>query len=143
MADIKTTWESIYDLSLQLSNKKLERMNKEKELSGTELYREIQELKKEENDMNDLIETRKKFVKDSMLSAWLKSMEFEHQKVTLKKSPGKVVVKEEQHIPDIYKKEKITITLDKKKIKEWLVAWDIIPWAKIEIWYSLLITPRD
>ena len=140
--NIQIVWDSIYDLTLQISDIKLDIAYKERELSESKLAIEIRELAKKKRELSNNIEERKGNIKESMLNSWLKSMEFEHQKVTLKKSPWSVKVLDENEIPETYKKEKITISLDKKKIKDGIVNWDIIPWAQIEYSYSLIITAK-
>ena len=47
----------------------------------------------------------------------LKSMDFINQKVTLKNNPPSVKINDEELIPDKFKKEKVSITIDKTLIK--------------------------
>jgi len=72
---------------MKASNTKLEIMNKQKELKESEVYKQLEQLQKEEREMNELIELRKKHIIDAMKSTGLKTLEFEHQKITLKRNP--------------------------------------------------------
>jgi hypothetical protein len=47
----------------------------------------------------------------------LKSMDFINQKVTLKNNPPSVKINDEELIPEKFKKEKVTISIDKTLIK--------------------------
>ena len=144
MPDLKTTGESIYDLSLKVWDLNFEIQKLERELKETDIYKKIQWLKNDKKEVEDSIEARKAFVKERMLDAGLKSMEFTNQKVTLKKSPWKLVIEDETVVPEEYKKEKVTVSIDKKKLKDVVSKWELeLPWVEIEYWYSLLITPKE
>ena len=142
MENLSTIGDSIRDLQLSQSDIRLAIMNTEKELQETEAYKKLQSYKKQESDLNCLIETRKQHVLEWMQNAGIKSIEFIHQKMTLKKSPGAVKIEDEEMIPGDYKKEKVTITIDKTKIKNDIKDWKQVNGATIEFKDTLLITPK-
>ena len=140
--ELKTLWNSIYELELQNWDLNFEIASLERELRETEIYKKIDDLKKTSAQNDREIIIRKDNVMSSMLDAWLKSMEFENQKLTIKKSAWSVKYNSDSDVPDNYKKEKITISVDKKALKEWLLAWDVLPWVEIVYKNTLLITPK-
>jgi hypothetical protein len=71
----------------------------------------LRELEKTEQEAKDNI------VKQ-MLKYDLKSIEFTHQKFTLKRTPGSIMIQDEKVVPAEYKKEKTEIVIDKKALKE-------------------------
>jgi hypothetical protein len=87
-------------------------------------------------------EENKQNIIDWLLNVWIKSIEFNHQKVSLRKSPWSIKVINEESIPSDYFKEKVVKQLDKKMLKEWLNTWDVVPWATIEYSYTLLVNPK-
>jgi len=140
--ELKTLWNSIYELEIKTSDIKFEIASLERQLQENETFKKIEDLKKmsAQNDREIII--RKDNVMSSMLDAWLKSMEFENQKVTIKKSAWSVKYNSDSDVPDNYKKEKTTVSIDKKALKEWLLAWDVLPWVEIVYKNTLLITPK-
>ena len=77
-----------------------------------------------------------------MLKNNLKSIEFTFQKFTVKKNPWSLIIEDETKIPNEFKTEKITTVIDKKTLKERIQNGEEIEWAKINISYSLVITPK-
>jgi len=140
--ELKTLWNSIYELELQNWDLNFEIASLERELRETEIYKKIDDLKKTSAQNDREIIIRKDNVMSSMLDAWLKSMEFENQKLTIKKSAWSVKIDNDDDVPSNYKKEKITVSIDKKALKEWLLAWDVLPWVEIVYKNTLLITPK-
>jgi len=118
MTNIKEAGDNIYEMTLKASDIRLDIMNKKRELQETVLYKEIQELEAMERDCSALAKVYEDNVKQQMQDAGLKSMEFTHQKVTLKKSGGSVVVEEESDIPKEYIKEKVMTSVDKTALKK-------------------------
>lgn len=90
----------------------------------------------------DMKKDKKEFIEKWLQEAWIKSIETDHQKFTLKKSAWSIKVINEDEIPNSYFKEKVTKQLDKKALKEWLNMWDVVPGAEIEYKYSLLVTAK-
>ena len=72
----------------------------------------------------------------------LKSLDFINQKVTLKNNPPSVKINDEELIPDKFKKEKVSITIDKTLIKSAIQLGEEVPGAEIVINKTLLITPK-
>lgn len=60
----------------------------------------------------------------------------------MKRSPWVIKITDENAIPKVYKKEKVTIVIDKNMLKAGITNGDILFWAEIEYIYYLLITPR-
>jgi len=60
-------------------------------------------------------------------------------KVRLKTSAWRLKIENEEEIPDEYKKEKTTVAIDKKAIKDDMKEWVIIDWVSIEQTVSLEI----
>jgi hypothetical protein len=45
-------------------------------------------------------------------------------------------------IPEKFKKEKVTISIDKTLIKSAIQLWEDVPWAELVVGKTLLITPK-
>ena len=59
----------------------------------------------------------KEYIKDSMEDARIFKIETPEMKLSISKNPAKVEVIDEELVPDEYKNEKVTVVLDKKKLK--------------------------
>ena len=140
--ELHTIGNSIRDVQLQKSNLQSEILWLKEELYKTEFYQMIvkkeQELKQIENKENEM----KTNIVNQMLQYDLKSIEFNHQKFTLKKTPWSIVINSEAEIPDQYKKEKKEIVIDKKLLKEAVQNGLVVEWVEIQYWHSLIITPK-
>jgi hypothetical protein len=59
--------------------------------------------------------------------------------IQLNKKPWALVIETEEFIPDEYKKEKTTISIDKTALKKDISEWLIIDWVSISEDYTLVI----
>lgn len=111
-------------------------------LHNTKEFKAVQEAKEmlfvEEKKKTELEES----IKNDMIKAWLKSLDFELQKVTVKRNPDKLVVTNEEVIPEQYKIPKTTVSIDKKAIKADLKKGNDINGVEITNTYSLVVTPK-
>lgn len=140
--NLQTLWNELYNSQIIQANLNLELLNMKKELAETELYKSIQAKEREIIELENNTKENKQNIIDWLLKVWVKSIEFMNQKVSLRKSPWSIKVINEDSIPSDYFKEKVVRQLDKKMLKEWLNAWDVVPWATIEYSYSLLVNPK-
>ena len=110
----------LQNLELELQESDLQqRINKGKEI--------IKELWNKETEIrNQWIEILKE--------SWIEKFESNWVEVRIKTSPWKLVITEEELIPEEYKKTttKTTTTVDKKLIKENMKEWEIIDWCILE-----------
>ena len=68
----------------------------------------------------------------------IEKMQTEINELSYRKSEA-VVFTDEEAIPAEYKKEKVTVSVDKTEIKKALKAWTEVPWATIETRQNLQI----
>lgn len=140
--ELHTIGNQIREQQLKKSTLATEIMNLKEELYQTEFYQmitkkeqELKEIEKQEQDM-------KNNIVNQMLEFDLKSIEFNHQKFTLKRTPWSIVINNEQYIPEEYKKEKKEVVVDKKALKEAIQNWLVVDWVDITYSHTLQITPK-
>ena len=93
----------------------------------------LKEITTEDTEMRNL-------AKDKMLNAGMKKFEaLDWTTIQLNKKPWALVIEDESLIPDEYKKEKTTISIDKKQLKEDIKEWVIIDGVSIKEDYTLVI----
>lgn len=140
--NIQIVGDSIFDLWLKKGIVSWDILKLQQELLQTPIRIAIQEKKKELKEIEDLEEKRKEFVKNHLMTHGIKSIEFTSQKVTVKQNPWSVNIVDEELLDKKYYKEKTTVSIDKKKIKDELKQWFAIPWAEMQHSHTLLITPK-
>ena len=115
--------------------------NKEQELKETQLYKEIEELRKKQKNLEKSELEIKEQWKEILFNAWIKEFTgLDWTKIMLAKTPWKLVVESEDDIPESYYKIKETKVLNKLSLKEDLKEWCLIAWCYIEQGYNLKIT---
>ena len=101
----------------------------------TEIKR-LQDLKKSKENR---IENLKKYTKECLEEADIKKVSTALGNISIRKLPGSVEVVEEDSIPKEYKKEVVTVTVDKKSILADLKEGVVVPGVTLKTGTSLLI----
>ena len=96
----------------------------------------LQDLKKSKENK---IENLKKYTKECLEEADIKKVSTSLGNISLRKLPGSVEVLQENSIPDEYKKEVTTVTIDKKAILADLKEGVVIPGVTLKTGTSLSI----
>ena len=96
----------------------------------------LQDLKKSKENK---VENLKKYTKECLEEADIKKISTSLGNISLRKLPGSVEVLAEDSIPKEYKKEAITITIDKKAILAELKEGVVIPGVTLKTGTSLTI----
>lgn len=115
----------------------------QKQLANTELFKKIEWMKIILKEFDTKLKEKEQVIIDSMLSNWVKKIDFEDKVITAKKSPWAVVIQDESLLPDEYIKKITKTQPNKVLIKEALKENKSIPWAQITYNYSLLIKSKD
>ena len=141
--EIQSLWNNVRDFAMQKSILSADIIKLEQELYKTEFYQWILAKKAELRELEKTEQEAKDNIVKQMLKYDLKSIEFTHQKFTLKRTPGSIVIQDEKVVPAEYKKEKTEIVIDKKALKEAVANWLVLDGVEITYSQSLLITPRS
>lgn len=134
--------DGIFDIQLQKGKLTIEVQEAERALKETEAYKLLEQKKSELAEYEAKEEHIKQVILDGMMDNNLKSIEFTYQKFTVKSNPPSVKIIDEELIPAEYKNEKVTVTVDKKKIKDAIQNWWIVDGAELTCGHTLLITPK-
>ena len=142
--NMEITTQTIVEKLNVITTKKL-KYNKllneiQQELEQSDLYKRIEEGKKIISEL----ELEEKELKDTgkfiMLDAGLKKFEsIDGSIAQLNKKPWKLIIEDNDKIPQEYIKEKTTKSIDKKTLKEDIKQWVIIEWVSISQDYELVI----
>jgi hypothetical protein len=93
-------------------------LEKEAKLKNSQLYMEVQNLKKTLADNEALDEKLREEAKDMMLTSGVKEFKMlDGTVIALHKNPGSLVVEDESLVPKMYWKENKTKSIDKKALK--------------------------
>lgn len=133
--------DQIYAVDKSIIENKKELDSLEKQLVNSDLYQRLQELKAKQKTLDSEKLELKNQWKAIMLEAWLKKVEvLGWIVIQLNKKPWSLVI-EDIEAPELdqYKKEKITVSLDKTAIKKDIKSGIMIPWAHISEDYDLII----
>lgn len=139
---IDIQWAWLFELQLHRGMLALEVEKAEKALQQTEEWKLLEEKKKELAQYTTMEENAKDSILNWMLANNLKVLEFSNQRFTVKNNPPSVKIIDEEVIPAEYKVEKVTISVDKKKIKDAIQNGWIVDWAELTCTHSLVITPK-
>ena len=142
LATLTPVADGIFDIQLQKGKLTIEVQELEKALRESEAYKLLEQKKAELAEYEVKEEHIKQVILDGMINNDLKSVEFTYQKFTVKSNPPSVRIIDEELIPKEYKNEKVTITVDKKKIKDAIQNGGIVDGAELTCWHTLLITPK-
>lgn len=137
---IKGAW--LFELQIQRWTLQLEVQKAEQALHETEEWKLLEAKKAELAQYTALEENAKSSILDGMLANNLKVLEFDNQRFTVKTNPPSVKIINEDLIPAEYKVEKVTVSVDKKKIKDAIKNGGIVEWAELDCTHSLLVTPK-
>lgn len=142
LATLTPVADGIFDIQLQKGKLTIEVQELEKSLRESEVYKLLEQKKAELAEYEAKEEHIKQVILDWMIDNDLKSIEFTYQKFTVKSNPPSVKIIDEELIPAEYKNEKVTVTVDKKKIKDAIQNGWIVDGAELTRWHTLLITPK-
>lgn len=139
---LNTLGNSIWDIQLKKAKASIDVQEAEDKLRKTEEYKDLEFKKEVLRQYEQTEEEMKEAIKVWMEQLNLKSLDFINQKVTLKNNPPSVKINDEELIPDKFKKEKISITIDKTAIKKAIQDGEEVIGAELVVGKSLVITPK-
>lgn len=132
--------DTLNSIELMKSDLNLKLLNKKEELRKLDLFQEIHDLEISIKQLEKQDEEIREQWKQILLSNWLKKFEaLDWTIIQLNETPWALVIENEDLIPKEYKKEKVTISIDKKTLKEDIKQGLIIEWVSIEKDYNLFI----
>ena len=139
---LNTVWNAIWDIQLQKAKALIDVQQAEAKVYDTVEYKDL-EFKRGVLRQYEALEAD---MKDQIL-LWmdalnLKSIEFINQKFTVKNNPPSVKINDEEMIPEKFKKEKVTISIDKTAIKKAIQDGEEVMGAELTVSKSLVITPK-
>ena len=113
---------------------------KKEELESLDLYKEIKSMERNLSELGKKEKELMKIGKQLLLSNWIKKFEaLDGKVVQLNKLPPKLLIVEEDNIPEEYYTTKTTISIDKKTLKDHIKNWVIIDWCYISEDFRLVI----
>lgn len=121
-------------ITQELNNKSVNIIGfvRNREMTDFALDAEIERLQKIKKANTEKMNRFKDYVKDNMQALGIEKIETPIGTLRVQKNPISVEIIDEQLIPDEYKKEKITISVDKTSIKNnFKETGEIIPGTKI------------
>lgn len=139
---LNTLGNSIWDIQLQKAKALIDVQEAEAKLYDTVEYKDLEFKRGVLRQYESVEEDMKQQILLWMDALGLKSMEFINQKVTLKNNPPSVKINDEELIPDKFKKEKVSITIDKTAIKKAIQDGEEVIGAELVVDKSLVITPK-
>lgn len=139
---LNTVWNAIWDIQLQKAKALIDVQQAEAKLYDTVEYKDLEFKRWVLRQYESVEEDMKQQILLGMDALGLKSMEFINQKVTLKNNPPSVKINDEELIPDKFKKEKVSITIDKTAIKKAIQDGEEVIGAELVVGKSLVITPK-
>lgn len=132
----------LFELQLQRATLQLEVQKMEQALHETPEWKALESKKADLANYTAMEENAKEVILRGMLDNNLKVLEFSNQRFTVKTNPPSVKVIDEELIPAEYKVEKVTVSVDKRKIKDAIQNGWIVDWAELDCSHTLLITPK-
>ena len=139
---LNTVWNAIWDIQLQKAKALIDVQQAEARLYDTVEYKDLEFKRGVLRQFESVEEDMKQQILLWMDALGLKSIEFINQKVTLKNNPPSVKINDEELIPDKFKKEKVSITIDKTAIKKAIQDGEEVIGAELVVGKSLVITPK-
>ena len=139
---LNTVWNAIWDIQLQKAKALIDVQQAEAKLYDTVEYKDLEFKRGVLRQYESVEEDMKQQILLGMDALGLKSIEFINQKVTLKNNPPSVKINDEELIPDKFKKEKVSITIDKTAIKKAIQDGEEVIGAELVVGKSLVITPK-
>jgi glycyl-tRNA synthetase alpha subunit len=132
----------IIDVQYKIADVSARLVLAEQELAKTEQALKVQELRTTLQAYQKQEQEIRENIKNSMIVSGVKSLETATHKFTVKNNAGSVVIVDEQMIPTEYKKEKVTVTVDKTAIKKAIEGGQEIHGADMSYSQTLLITAK-
>lgn len=139
---LNTLGNSIWDIQLKKAKASIDVQEAEDKLRKTEEYKDLEFKKEVLRQYEQTEEEMKEAIKMGMEQLNLKSLDFINQKVTLKNNPPSVKINDEELIPEKFKKEKVSIVIDKTAIKKAIQDGEEVIGAELVVGKTLLITPK-
>ncbi len=139
---LNTVWNAIWDIQLQKAKALIDVQQAEAKLYDTVEYKDLEFKRGVLRQYESLEEDMKQQILLGMDNLGLKSVEFINQKFTVKNNPPSVKINDEELIPDKFKKEKVSITIDKTAIKKAIQDGEEVIGAELVVGKSLVITPK-
>lgn len=139
---INLQWAGLFELQLQRGMLQIEVQKAEQALHETPEWKALESKRADLANYTAMEENAKEVVLRGMLENNLKVLEFSNQRFTVKTNPPSVKILDEEIIPAEYKVEKVTVSVDKKKIKDAIKNGGIVEWAELDCTHSLVITPK-
>ena len=139
---LNTVWNAIWDVQLKAAKARIDVQEAEERLRKTPEWKDLEEKRELVKSYENIEEDMKAQIMLWMDAMGLKSMDFINQKVTLKSNPPAVKINDEELIPDKFKKEKVSITIDKTAIKKAIQDGEEVMGAELTVSKSLVITPK-
>ena len=139
---LNTVGNAIWDIQLQKAKALIDVQQAEAKLYDTVEYRDLEFKRGVLRQYESVEEDMKQQILLGMDSLGLKSIEFINQKFTVKNNPPSVKINDEELIPDKFKKEKVSITIDKTAIKKAIQDGEDVIGAELVVGKSLVITPK-
>lgn len=142
MTQVTTQWivDKLNTITVSTLTKKAELIKKQEELKQLDLYNEIQDLEYELKELSKQETELKETGKQILIDSGIKKFEaLDWTIIQLNKKPWALVIEHEDDISEEYYNEKVTRTLDKKKIKDDIAQWCVFDWVYIKTDYSLVI----
>lgn len=139
---LNTLGNSIWDIQLKRAKASIDVQEAEDKLRKTEEYKDLEFKKEVLRQYEQTEEEMKNAIMVWMEQLDLKSLDFANQRVTLKNNPPSVKINDEELIPDKFKKEKVSIVIDKTAIKKAIQDGEEVIGAELVVNKTLLITPK-
>lgn len=126
-------WERL-DLQIKLQEAK-------EKLAQLPEFRYVRDLEQQFMALEEKEELQKIDIINWMEASWIEVLTLPELwfEFKIKKNPPSVIIEDENMIPDQFKKEKVTITVDKKAIKDEISKWWIVAWCHLAHWTKLTI----
>ena len=144
MSDITVQWivDILNVITIDKMKKQIQISELKKKLEESQVYIELKTAEAKLSDFNKQETDLKLQWKKVLLDSWIKKFEsLDGTTIQLNKKPGKLVIENEDGL-DEYKKEKTTVSIDKKQLKEDIKEWLIIEGVYIEEDYTLVIKQK-
>ena len=142
MSELIQQWtiDQIYNIWLERSDKLAKLADMISEQNNSKLSRDISILQSSIKELESEEEKIRDYMKQVMIDSNMKKFQaLDGNMVQLDKKPWKLLINDSAIIPSEYKKEKVTILVDKKSLKEDIKQGLIIEGVSILEDYNLII----
>lgn len=142
MSELKPQWiiDQISANELEIIARKWKIAELKAELNEHPLVKQIEALELSLREYSNADVEMRSHMKESMMKLGMKKFEaLDGTVVQLNKKPWKLIIEDKDKVPDEYKKEKVTVSIDNKSLKEDIKEGVIIDGVSISEDYSLVI----